>query len=174
MKIVRIFADQLFAIHYDNEGENELDRLLQLWQDVSFLYQFVTQNQSDTPKNIPVEKLINQIIDDANDIDDVMIEIFEDNSRNFEEFFKPLNNQEYSIVKLSKQKGRKNYLRIYAIKIDQNCFVITGGAIKFHHLNDERPHTKKEMEKIARCRDYLNANNIFDVDSFYEFLDEEK
>jgi hypothetical protein len=174
MKIVRIFADQLFSFHYNDEDENELERLLQLWRDVSFLYQFVTENQSDAPKDIPVEKLINQIIEDANDIDDVLIEISEVSSRNLEEFFRPLHNLEYNIVRLSKQKGRKSYLRIYAIKIDHNCFVITGGAIKFHHLNDTRPHTKKEMDKITKCRDYLNANNVFDVDSFYEFLNEEK
>ena len=63
---------------------------------------------------------------------------------------------------------------IVAIKIDNNCFVITGGAIKFHHLNKDRPHTQKEMQKINRCRDYLKDNGVFDADSFYEFLNEQK
>lgn len=90
-----------------------------------------------------------------------------------EEFFKPLDNQEYHIVELSKQKGRKNYLRLFAIKIDNNCFVITGGTIKFHHLNKDRPHTKKEMQKIDRCRDYLKDNGVFNSASFYEFLNEQ-
>lgn len=75
-------------------------------------------------------------------------------------------------VTLSKQKGRKNYLRIYAIRIDENCFVITGGTIKFHHLNKDRQHTQKEMDKINACRDYLKANKVMDADSFYEFINE--
>lgn len=90
-----------------------------------------------------------------------------------EEFFKPLNNQEYNIVELSKQKGKKNYLRLFAIKIDKDCFVITGGTIKFHHLNKDRPHTDLEMKKIDRCREYLKNNNVFDANSFYEFLKEQ-
>ncbi|MCU0328251.1 MAG: hypothetical protein MUE53_04605 [Chitinophagales bacterium] len=84
-----------------------------------------------------------------------------------------MDNQEYHIVELSKQKGRKNYLRIFAIKIDKNCFVITGGAIKFHHLNKDRPHTLREMQKLSRCRDYLKENRVFDADSFYEFINEQ-
>ena len=174
MKIVRIFADQLFAFQYEKENDNELHRLLNLWNDTAYLYQFVSQNKSDLPKNVTIQALINQLIDNANEIDDALNEIVADPGKSLEVFFKPLDNQEYHIVKLSKQKGRKNYLRLYAIRIDKNCFVITGGAIKFHHLNKDRPHTQKEMEKINRCRDYLTANSVFDADSFYEFLNEQR
>lgn len=173
MKIVRIFADQLFAFHYDSETMNELRRLLTLWNNTAYLHEFVTNNKSDVPKNRPTQAIVFQLIDNANDIDDTLNEISSDPERNLEEFFKPLDNQEYHIVELSKQKGRKYFLRLFAIKIDNNCFVITGGAIKFHHLNKDRPHTQIEMQKIDRCRDYLKDNNVFDADSFYEFLNEQ-
>lgn len=172
MKIVRIFADQLFAFHFNGEKMNELRRLLSLWNDTTYLYKFVTENKSDVPKNTPIPSLVFQLNENANEIDDTLNKISIDPKRSLEEFFKPLHNQEYHIVELSKQKGRKNYLRLFAIKIDTNCFVITGGAIKFHHLNKDRLHTKKEMEKIDKCRDYLKNNNVFDADSFYEFLNE--
>ena len=48
------------------------------------------------------------------------------------------------------------------------------GTIKFHHLNKDRPHTQKEMQKMDRCRDYLKDNGVFDADSFYEFLNEQQ
>ena len=92
------------------------------------------------------------------------------NPNKLNEFFRPLSNQEFLLIELSKQKARRNYLRLYAIRIDTNCFVITGGAIKFHHLNHERKHTQLEMEKLNKCRDYLKANNVFDSDSFYELI----
>ncbi len=174
MKIVPIFSDRLFAFHYENEADNELGRLLKLWNDTSYLYQFITQHRDDGPKDVSILALINQIIENANDIDNRLNEISSDESRSLEEFFRPLHNQEYRIVELSKQKGRKNYLRIYAIRISKNCFVITGGAIKFHHLNKQREHTQKEMKKINKCRDFLRGNGVFDSDSFYEFLNEEK
>lgn len=70
------------------------------------------------------------------------------------------------------QKGRQNCLRLYAIKIDEETFVITGGAIKLplHHLMEDRDHTIKELQKIKKAQDYLRANQIFDEDSFFEFL----
>lgn len=170
MKIVTIFADRLFAFHYKNEAENELRRLLNQWNDVFYLHQFVKSNIHDAPKNIPVKKLINQIIDDANEMDNLLLELSQGKSGSLEEFFRPLDNYEFQAMVLSKQKGRRNFLRLYAIKIDKNCFVITGGAIKFHHLNKARPHTSKEMSKIGRCRDYLKENGVYDADSFYEFI----
>ncbi len=172
MKIVRIFADQLFSFHYADEKMNELRRLLTLWNDTAYLQEFVTNNKSDISHNASISALVFQLIKNANDIDDTLNDISKDQGRSLEEFFKPLDNQEYQTVELSKQKGRKNFLRLFAIKIDNNCFVITGGAIKFHHLNKDRPHTKEEMQKIENCRKYLKDNNVFDADSFYEFLNE--
>jgi hypothetical protein len=174
MKIIRIFADQLFAFHYDSEKLNELHRLLTLWNDTAYLYEFVNEHKADAPKNAPILSLVNQLIDNANDIDETLNDTATDPQKNLEVFFKPLNNQEYHIVELSKQKGRKNYLRLFAIKIDNNCFVITGGAIKFHQLNKNRPHTKTEMQKMDRCRDYLRDKGVFDADSFFEFLNEQQ
>jgi len=173
MKIVRIFADQLFAFHFNSEKIDELRRLLTLWNDTAYLYKFVTENKSDVPKGVSIPTLVFQLNDNANEIDGTLNEISSDPKRRLEEFFKPLHNQEYHVVELSKQKGRKNYLRLFAIKIDTNCFVITGGAIKLHHLNKDRPHTEREKKKIDRCRDYLKDNNVFDANSFYEFLNEQ-
>lgn len=77
------------------------------------------------------------------------------------------------MVELSKQKGKRSFLRLFAIRIDKNCFAITGGAIKFHHLNKDRQHTEREMDKLDKCRSFLQANGVIDADSFNEFLIEE-
>ncbi len=173
MKIVPIFADKLFSIHYDGEEVNELDRLLSLWNNVLEVFEFVKQNISDAPKNKSIKELSEQIIENAVEIDNTLNELSQNNNRNLDDFFKPLNNQEYRIIELSKQKGRKNYLRIYALRIDTNCYVITGGAIKFHHYMDARQHTANELIKIEKCRNYLKENNVINMDSFYEFLNED-
>jgi hypothetical protein len=152
---------EIVRIHFKGEKFNEMRRLLTLWNDTAYLYEFVTKNKSDIPKDLNILALVSQIIDHANNIDDRLYEISSNPEKGLEEFFKPLDNQEYHIVELSKQKGRKNYLRLFAIKIDYHCFVI-------------RPHTQKEMQKIDRCRDYLKDNGVFDADSFYEFLNEQQ
>lgn len=109
MKIVRIFADQLFSFHYADEKMNELRRLLTLWNDTAYLQEFVTNNKSDISHNASISALVFQLIKNANDIDDTLNDISKDQGRSLEEFFKPLDNQEYQTVELSKQKGRKNF-----------------------------------------------------------------
>ncbi len=170
MKIVTIFAETLFAFHFTNEKQNELERLLDLWNDVSYLHRFVKDNRSDLPKNESIQQVIEEILESAASIDDSLISYSTNKRSTLDEFFKPLDNKEYRIKTLSKQKSRCAYLRLYALRIDANCFIITGGAIKFHHLMEDRPHTATELKKIERCRDYLKTNNITDNDSFYEFL----
>ncbi|WP_430613208.1 hypothetical protein [Flavobacterium sp. JP2137] len=63
---------------------------------------------------------------------------------------------------------------MYAIKIDEDVFVITGGAIKLplQHLMEDRVHTKEELRKLECAKEYLKDNGIFDEDSFFEFLKE--
>ena len=169
MKIVRIFDEKLFAFHYDNEDENELSRLLDLWSDVSYLYQFLKDNKQDIG-SLPIGKLTEQILADAEYINDFLERLSNNENEKLEYFFKPLYNSEYQFQLLSLQKGSKNYLRIYALKIDENCFVITGGAIKFTHLMEDRAHTDNELHKLASAKQFLKAHGVHDSDSFYEFL----
>lgn len=65
-------------------------------------------------------------------------------------------------------------MRLYAIKIDEDTFVITGGAIKLplQHLMQDRAHTQLELSKLNKAKRYLEENGVNDNDSFYEFLNE--
>ena len=172
MKIITIFAKRLFAFQFEKERKNELSRLLDDWNDVGKLYQFILENKYDAPMGFSIQELVEQLIRNANEIDENLFAISNDPNRDLGEFFKPLHNSEFRVLDLSKQKGRRSFLRIYALRIDENCYVITGGAIKFHHLNKDRKHTKIEMEKLNLCRDYLKFHVVFDDASFYEFINE--
>jgi hypothetical protein len=170
MKIVPIFASNtLFSFHYENEEENELERNLNLWNDTEYVYQFLTENKQDVNTGT-IEDLTEQIHEDANTIEEILFKLSATKGEKLDSFFKPLHNSEYQFKLLSLQKGRKNYLRIYALKIDENCFVITGGAIKLTHLMEERESTLKELQKLEKAKQFLKSNDVFDLDSFYEFL----
>lgn len=173
MKIVNIFAYRLFAFHYEGELDNEYDRLMDLWYNAEYVYDFVKANKNDIPENKNVKKVSEQIMDDAILIDETLVEITKSDDGSLSQFFKPLHNQEYKVKVLSLQKGRESYLRIYAIRIDEDTFVITGGAIKLHHLMEDREHTREELSKLKSAKDYLKSKGIFDEDSFFEFLNED-
>lgn len=148
MKIVRIFEGRLYSVN--ETGEHELRRVLRLWKDFSYVYHFLSENRNDLPAEATIEQLAESIIDNAFDIEDSIMKLARAKGAKLEEFFKPLNNHEYQVRKLAGQKGRKNYLRIYAIKIDDNSFLITGGAIKLTQFMEEREHTNIELKKIKK------------------------
>lgn len=179
MKIINVFTNKLFSIHYDNACFDEFDRLFECWKDTELLSRFLEENGSDMQDGAEVCDVIDDILSERDSIIDKIIEIAEDGSKNSDEFFWPLNNFKYQIVELSLRKGkasvnRKKFLRLYGIRIDANVYLITGGAIKLpnHHLMKDRPHTQKELEKLRFAKDYLKDNGIFDDDSFHEYLNE--
>lgn len=92
---------------------------------------------------------------------------------------KPLDITDARVSKLSREKARNwdrdrhaSWLRIYAIRLEPNIYVVTGGAIKLTHTMQERKHTTLELQKLNRCRDYLRSNGVFDQDSFVELANE--
>lgn len=171
MKIDAIFMQKLYAFRYKGSKTNELKKLLRLWNDASYIYEFLKINQDDLPQGKTIEEIADIIADNVSDLEEI-IRYVTVGGAPLEHFFKPLSNQEYQSKTLSQQKGREQYLRLYAIKIDDDCFVITGGAIKFTHLMQDRPHTLDQLHLLKQCRDYLTTNSVFDRDSFYELLNE--
>ncbi|OFY87421.1 MAG: hypothetical protein A3F72_04265 [Bacteroidetes bacterium RIFCSPLOWO2_12_FULL_35_15] len=168
MEIVPIFEEKLFSFHYENERDNEFDRLMELWTDAGFLQGYAKKNSI---KN--VYGFIEDILQNAEEIQDYLDNLNQNKSP-YGFYFEPLQESERKKQILSFQKGKikKNQLRLYAIKIDDDCFVITGGAIKMSQRMDEHPDTAKELVKLNDARKYLKTNGVTDIDSFYELLSE--
>jgi hypothetical protein len=170
MKIVDIFTPTLFAFHYGGEADNEYDRLMDNWTDVSYLRNYAKNNSIDN-----VNQFVKDRLKDAEQIQDLLEEITT-NKEPLEYYFRTLFDSESGIKTLSLQKGKivRNGIRLYAVKIDENCFVITGGAIKMSQTMQDHPDSNKELTKIKAAKVYLQANTIVDKDSFYELINELK
>lgn len=179
MKIVCIFAGNLFAFHFKDETENELAKVFKQWNDPEELTRFLNENKSDWInrgyKNL--NHIRTELEQNAERFEDLLITLSEVENPTWDELFAPLNNSEYKTITISKRKAKhgskENFLRLYALKIDSNCYVVTGGAIKFTHLMEERVHTQNELTKLEKCRNFLKDHGIVDDASFYDFLIEE-
>ena len=66
-----------------------------------------------------------------------------------------------------------SWLRVYAIRLEKNVFVVTGGAIKLTRTMQERAHTQQELTKLNQCRQYLMDSGVFDADSFISMIEED-
>jgi hypothetical protein len=169
MKIVPIFADKLFAFHYKGEAVNEFDRLMDLWTDIAFLIDYLKENNITN-----VKKIVKDILQDAEQIQDFLDNISQ-NKEPYGFYFEPLQNSERNkLLAFQKGKIKENILRYYAIKLDENCFVITGGAIKMSQKMQEHTDTTNELKKLEKARAYLKQNGVFDEDSFFELLIEQQ
>lgn len=179
MKIVSIFVPYLFAFQLPGEEENELKKVFSKWNNPKEITRFLNEHENDWRKLgfESLSQLRNELEANTEKFETILNEHSNEENPKLDQLFAPLNNSEYRSILLSKRKGksskRENYLRIYALKIDTNCYVITGGAIKFTHLMEERPHTQNELDKLELCRDFLNSKGIVDEDSFFDFLIEE-
>jgi hypothetical protein len=58
MKIIRIFEDDLFSFHYENELHNELERLMKRWTNAEYLFDYAINN--NVPDNIGFVRLISE------------------------------------------------------------------------------------------------------------------
>jgi len=178
MKIVDIFAEEypekLYCFVYKINGvflDNEYDRLMDLWTDVSYLRNYAKQNKVDN-----INKFVQDRLEDAEKIQDFIDELLT-NNQPLSFYFVPLFDKEVGFKVLSLRKGKtskQDGLRLYAIKIDDDCFVITGGAIKMSQEMQNHPDTNLELEKINSAQEYLKENGVTDSDSFHEFKNEKK
>jgi hypothetical protein len=172
MKIVSIFALRLFALHYSCEEDDEYNRLIEQWTSPKYLIDFANANGL-----INTPKFVEERIEDAEQIIDIIDEI-ENSGLKLETYFRALNDNEIGYTILSLQKGktyhlkRKNNLRLYAIKIDDDCFIITGGAIKMSQKMQDHNDTLVELKKLNKAKDYFVANDVHDIDSFTELINE--
>ena len=84
--------------------------------------------------------------------------------------FQPLRDLDYTQTLLqqvkAKTKIKKKWLRIYAIKIGPNTFIVTGGAIKLVGKMKEKNHLLKEKQKLDDIKYYLKEEGILDQDNF--------
>lgn len=174
MKIVPIFvADEnengLWSIQMKGSAKNEFDLLFDSFHNPEWLYEFFEENEEDLNSGFysisGIEDAVLRTIDEAGLIEDTLFHLaeqgFTSGYTNLQHLFKPLNNFEYAIVDHQKSKARvrKGWIRVYAIRLSPNCYVVTGGAIKLT-LGMNRVHLQDEIRKLELTKLYLKEHGI--------------
>lgn len=178
MEIEEVFPSHLYSIRYDGEKRNEFRRLFQEeWNSKDYLLSFFRKYIDYLDKNIwshlekKPEEAAKYVIEDANNLE-IFINTLERNVNNgkkpdFEAFFYPLDGK-YSYVwdmMPVKGYGRKahTFLRLYAIKVEANCYIIVYGGLKLGRSIQESPLLKNEVfNRIDRVLRYLKQEGVID------------
>ncbi|MCF8258283.1 MAG: hypothetical protein K9J06_12055 [Flavobacteriales bacterium] len=189
MEFVPIFADPnetpfrgLYAVRYEDapDGENSWSEFVDRITDPEYRRDFLKARK---------EKLIDERTKESIELSDASMQVLEEFleinytfrtayrkgiehlTATFEERFQPLNNDESDGMLLkSKGRGRKNqrWLRIYAVKIAPDLYIVTGGAIKLFKYMADDVATQDEWAKINRLRDRLKQEGMFYQDAYTE------
>lgn len=178
MKILHTFVPFLLAFKYSNDLPDELERIFDQWEDPIYLSEFFEENEKDI--DVSIDYAIFKVRSEAKYLRKKLLELTKTKPIRLNELFKNLDNNETTPRLLSPQKAPNRWLRIYAIRIDENVYLITGGTIKLdggaiaannQYQMQDRNHTNEELKKINRCRDYLLHEGVIDEESFNEIFE---
>lgn len=177
------------ALEYDSLylGQNEFTNLRAKWRDPFYLRSFYDENkeffQTQYWRGISKERFVT-------DVTASRPQIFEDFHKScinhtIYNHFEPLTEydaevrnkneqgKKHQLVKLKSKYGfiiNKIAFRIYAIEVDINCFIITGGAIKIVKEMKQAPNTNLELQKLDYLFDLLITEGVSTKKGLFELI----
>jgi hypothetical protein len=180
VEIVDIYKNWLYSISFDEEDLNEYHRVFREWHDLDFLVKFFSENKDDVNTDFwkkaglnpeKPEQSANRVIEEADQLEGYISELVsncDDGIKpDFDEYFHLLGGKYKCLWSLEPVKsygtGKPSLLRLYAIKLETNCYLVVYGGIKLGDTIQNSPVLKdKVFHKIDSVLSFLKANGITD------------
>ena len=173
--------DHLWSVKYPEKEEDELTMLFRNWSNGNYLLDFFLSNMEDLKNFFHVQRIseaIKDTVEDAQVLQKLILDV--PYTEHLDGLFHPLSLSDNRVTEMTREKARNwnrdrhaSWLRIYAIRVQEDVFVVTGGAIKLTPAMQDRPHTQKELDKLNQCREFLRVNGVIDQDSFVDLIKEQ-
>lgn len=188
MVIEAIYPPYLYSIRYDEDEYNVLDKLLLYeWQDAVAIAEYLASEPQFTNnprfKGKSPEGAAKQILKEADYLD--------------ERFEKLVNNADYGdtpdldsqfvafggkygyelelATTESYGKGHPSLVRIYAIRIDRNKYLVTDGGIKLGDTVQTSSGLKDHIiQNFDRVLNWLKAQGIYNGDDWNDIMNDKK
>lgn len=177
MEIVSIYPPFLYSVQYDGDDLNVLFRLISTWKDIEAVKAFMDENKELLAhkiwKRITAYNAALQVLDEANGMDDMLRERAERAERgmrpDLDDLFQYLDGiykyeLQYPPMKLY-GTGHPPMLRLYAIKMCANTYLIVDGGIKLARTIQASPDIRTHvLQNVDLVRKWLKQNGIYDSD----------
>jgi hypothetical protein len=180
MEIVEIYENWLYSIQFDEEELNEFERVFNEWHDLDYLENFFETHaeylesdfwaksglHADTPNINAI-----RVIQEAENLEKYIKRLVKNTSKgkkpDLDTYFHFLDGKYKCVWTLEPVKSygthRPSLLRLYAIKLEHNCYLIVYGGIKLGETIQSSPVLKDHVfDKIDKVLNYLKANSISD------------
>lgn len=166
MKIVDIFAiveGSLFAVQFEGEEFNEFEKLRRNWQNPEFVNTLFKKITYSNYYKFSVDELKIQILERSAFFFNKLLSAAKgEESIQLDAIFRPLNNNEYTLADYQESKYKKFIFRIYAVRLGENCYVISGGGIKLVKTMQENEYLSQELSKIKFLKNYLIERDLYE------------
>lgn len=175
MHLVPIFVNQeteegLYSMVFDGESKDEYNKNLDKWADSEYVLNYLIANikyiETAYFENATPDDIASKVDEEALELEINIKDYFHNCGKTLQMLFVPLGKQhtipphQKTKAFVDKSKFKSPILRMYAIRIDKNTFVITGGAIKLVEKMDDHEDTRKELEKLESAKKFLEKNDF--------------
>ena len=138
MKFVRTIPgyNHLWAVKEDGMETDELSSLFRQWSNFNYLLDFFFANLDDLKSFFKIEIVsdaIRDTMEDAQELERLILDF--PYTEKLDGLFHPLSLADSRAHELTREKARNwdrtqhpSWLRIYAIRIEPNVYIVTGGA----------------------------------------------
>lgn len=163
MKDIRIFVlvkDSLYTVEdFEKPDQMAYEVVTDRWQDTEYLEDYFERYKEDLQKFHPymsVERAVRKTLLEMMEFDEKLYNAA-NNKKLGKLFFRPLHKTDkYETYIDSKAYGpdKKSWLRLYAVRLDVDIYVISGGGIKLTKAMNTK-ELKKELENLNKVKDFL-------------------
>ncbi|MDE5874958.1 MAG: hypothetical protein K2H15_04865, partial [Muribaculaceae bacterium] len=170
----------LYSIKLDEINTDEYSRILTLWKNLDYLVNFFKENaekvnqpfwlKSGLDPSDPLKsagRVAKEAIKLASHIHKLSQNTLEGGHPDLEDFFKPLGGKYSYLRELEPQKSyglaHPPLLRLYAIKLGINVYIIVYGGIKLGRTIQDSPGLYPQVfNRIDNVISYLKANGVLE------------
>ena len=177
MTFDEIIPDSLWSVRYDGEKENAFYQAFDNWSNPEWLHSFFCENKKDLKDYFRITNIDRAVYDTLDESDYLQYMILDlAIESNLDQVFRPLEPSRSNDVLLGREKAKglsqrhTSWLRLYAFKVEEDRYIVTGGTIKLTPTMQERQHTSLELQKMETVRNYLISEGVVDSDGFIDYL----
>lgn len=167
-----VYALRFKEESYANSDDNELYKVFRQWQNAEYLFDFFKVNKANLAyfdSRMMATQAMERTLNESHKLFKQLIEALEEAEKgNFSRLgglFTNVDTAPY-YSDFVEQKIKRSWLRLFAVRTDDDLFFITGGAIKLTAALQGAPNTDKELKKARAVANYLRS--AVDGDRFYE------
>lgn len=190
MEFIPIFADPndkplrgFYAVRFDDMSakEDTWSLFIDEMSDPTFRRKFMKARQSKLLTNgyfgtYTVSDASERALEEFLDITDELRDAYSQDIKNLlkllNQRFHPLVNTDTSSEllksKAKPKRPKEPWVRLYAVKVSNDLYLFSGGAIKLVRYMDDDEATKKEKRNLERLRDGLKELGLYDQDAYTE------